>query len=258
MSSQTDTIPEKTSTLAWRLEPRTYIPAWLPALTSAGAVVAALAIGAVILALAGGDPIAAYAQIARSSFGGLDVFSDTLVKAIPLMLVGMACAIAFRMRLWNIGAEGQFFLGAWGASAVVLAPLLPPDTSGWIFIPTMMLAGMAAGALYALLPGFLKARFKVNEIISTLMLNYIAIAWNNFFSFAVWSEGGFQMSRTFPRSAWLPRLADFAGYVDAFSGLTTHLGLLFALIAAVLVWWVLNRSRWGYEIRLIGDNPRAA
>jgi general nucleoside transport system permease protein len=141
---------------------------------------------------------------------------------------------------------------------VVLAPLLPPETSGWLMIPTMMVAGMAAGALWAFVPGFLKARFKVNEIISTLMLNYIAIAWNDFFIFGVWSEGGFQMSRTFPRSAWLPRLTDFAAAVDAFSGLTTHLGLLFALIAAVLVWWVLQRSRWGYEIRLIGDNPRAA
>jgi general nucleoside transport system permease protein len=258
MTSQSEAAPKKAPAPAWRLVPRENVPRWLPAATSAGAVVVALLIGAVILALAGGDPIAAYAQIARSSFGGLDVFSDTIVKAIPLMLVGLACAIAFRMRLWNIGAEGQFFLGAWGASAVVLTPLLPPTTSGWIMIPAMMLAGMAAGALWGFIPGFLKARFKVNEIISTLMLNYIAIAWNDFFIFGVWSEGGFQMSPTFPRSAWLPRLTDFATYVDAFSGLTTHLGLLFALVAAVVVWWVLSRSRWGYEIRLIGDNPRAA
>jgi simple sugar transport system permease protein len=258
MSTQTDIAPKKPPALAWRVAPREHVPPWLPAATSAGAVVVALLIGAAVLALAGGDPIAAYAQIARSSFGGLDVFSDTLVKAIPLMLTGMACAVAFRMRLWNIGAEGQFFLGAWGASAVVLTPLLPPTTSGWIMIPAMMLAGMAAGALWAFVPGVLKARFKVNEIISTLMLNYIAIAWNDFFIFGVWSEGGFQMSPAFPRSAWLPRLTDFARYVDAFGGLTTHLGLLFALAAATLVWWVLERSRWGYEIRLIGDNPRAA
>jgi general nucleoside transport system permease protein len=258
MSTKTDMAGEVKPSLAWRLEPRTHVPAWLPALTSVGAVVVALLIGALILALAGGNPIAAYVQIARSSFGGVDVFSDTLVKAIPLMLVGLACTIAFRMRLWNIGAEGQFFLGAWGASAVVLTPLLPPATSRWLMIPTMMVAGMAAGALWGFIPGFLKARFKVNEIISTLMLNYIAIAWNDFFIFGVWSEGGFQMSPTFPRTAWLPRLTDFASSVRAFSGLTTHLGLLFALITAVLVWWLLQRSRWGYEIRLIGDNPRAA
>jgi general nucleoside transport system permease protein len=258
MSSQSKALPKKPFALAWSVTPREHVPGWLPAATSAGAVVVALLIGAVILAIAGGNPLAAYTQIARASFGSLGVFSDTLVKAIPLMLVGLACAVAFRMRLWNIGAEGQFFLGAWGASAVVLTPLLPPTTSAWIMIPAMLIAGMAAGALWAFIPGFLKARFSVNEIISTLMLNYIAIAWNDFFIFGVWSEGGFQQSATFPRSAWLPRLADFARSIRAFSGLTTHMGLLFALIAAVVVWALLKYSRWGYEIRLIGDNPRAA
>jgi simple sugar transport system permease protein len=258
MSSQSEALPKKTPALAWSITPREHMPVWLPAATSAGAVVVALLLGAIILAIVGGNPLAAYAQIARASFGSLGVFSDTLVKAIPLMLVGLACAVAFRMRLWNIGAEGQFFLGAWGASAVVLTPLLPPTTSGWIMIPAMLIAGMAAGALWAFIPGLLKARFSVNEIISTLMLNYIAVAWNDFFIFGVWSEGGFQMSATFPRSAWLPRLADFARSIRAFSGLTTHLGLLFALIAAVVVWVLLKYSRWGYEVRLIGDNPRAA
>src|SRR5689334_14914882 len=162
MSTQTNAIPKRSFPLVWSIAPRERVPGWLPVVTSAGAVVVALLIGAVILALAGGDPIAAYAQIARSAFGDLGVFSDTLVKAIPLMLVGLACAIAFRMRLWNIGAEGQFFLGAWGASAVVLTPLLPPETSAWIMIPAMMIAGMAAGALWGFIPGVLKARFKVN------------------------------------------------------------------------------------------------
>jgi simple sugar transport system permease protein len=172
--------------------------------------------------------------------------------------VGLACSIAFRMKLWNIGAEGQFFLGAFGASAVVLTPLLPPTTPAWIFIPAMMLAGMAAGALWGFIPGFLKARYNVNEIITTLMLNYIAVAWNNFFIFAVWSDAGFQMSRVFPKTAWLPRLTDFAAIWPPLGGLTTHLGLVFGLIAAAVVWFLIYRSRWGYEIRLIGDNPRAA
>jgi simple sugar transport system permease protein len=162
------------------------------------------------------------------------------------------------MRLWNIGAEGQFLLGAWGASAVVLFPLVPAGTPGIVLIPLMMVAGMLAGGLWGLIPGVLRARLGVNEIISTLMLNYIAIAWNDFFIFGVWSEGGFQQSAVFPRSAWLPRLTDYARLFRGFGGLTLHLGLLFALIAAVLVWLILNRSRWGYEIRLIGDNKRAA
>ena len=238
-----------------RLEP---VPAWMPPLISLGAVAAALVLGGVILALVGGNPFSTYAHIARASFGSLGVFSDTLVKATPLILVGLACSIAFRMRLWNIGAEGQFMIGAFGASAVVLAPLLPESTPRPLMLLAMIVAGTAAGALWGLIPGVLKARLNVNEIITTLMLNYIAISWNYFFIFAVWSEGGFEMSKVFPRNAWLPRLADYAGQMPLLRGLTTHLGLVFGILAAVLVWLVVYRSRWGYEIRLIGDNPRAA
>jgi ABC-type glucose/galactose transport system permease subunit len=90
------------------------------------------------------------------------------------------------------------------------------------------------------------------------MLNYIALALVNFFVFAVWSENGFQMSEVFPKNAWLPRLTDFGKEIPLFRGLTTHAGLIFALIAAAVVWYILYRSLWGYEIRLIGDNPRAA
>ncbi len=242
-----------------RLEPHLKEPPrWYPVAVSAGAILVALFFGGVLIAAAGGNPFRSYAHIARASFGSVGVFSDTIVKATPLILVGLACSIAFRMRLWNIGAEGQFFLGAFGASAVVLIPLLPEDASPWLFIPAMIVAGILTGALWGFIPGFLKARFQVNEIISTLMMNYIAVAWNNYFIFAVWSEGGFQMSRVFPHNAWLPRLTDYAEKFPVFKGLTTHLGLGIGLLAAVVVWFVLYRSRWGYEIRLIGDNPNAA
>jgi ABC-type uncharacterized transport system permease subunit len=241
------------------MEPRLEeMPRWMPPLVSVGAIVVALIFGSVVLVAVGGDPFRTYAHIARASFGSLGVFSDTLVKAAPLILVGLACTLAFRMRLWNIGAEGQFFVGAFGASAVVLTPLLPPETPGYVMIPAMMLAGFVAGALWGFVPGYLKAKLNVNEIITTLMMNYIAISWNNFFIFGVWSEGGFQMSHVFPRTAWLPRLADYARQMPLFRGLTIHLGLIFGLLAAVLVWFILYRSKWGYEIRLIGDNPQAA
>lgn len=242
-----------------RLEPRLQQPPrWYPAAISFGAIVVALIFGGVVILLAGGDPIRSYAHIARASFGNIGVISDTLVKATPLILVGLACSIAFRMKLWNIGAEGQFFLGAFGASMVVLLPVLPESAPRWLFIPVMMIFGIAAGALWGFVPGFLKARYNVNEIITTLMMNYIAVAWNNFFIFAVWSEGGFQMSRMFPRNAWLPRLADYAEKFKDLRGLTVHLGLIIAILVSILVWFILYRSRWGYEIRLIGDNPRAA
>lgn len=242
-----------------KIEPRVDDPPrWYSPMLSVIAVVIALLIGALVIWIAGGNPWAAYAHIARFSFGSVGVLSDTLVKATPLILVGLACSLAFRMKLWNIGAEGQFFLGAFGASLVVLLPVLPEDAPQWLFILTMILSGMLFGALWGFIPGFLKARYNVNEIISTLMMNYIAIEWNNYFIYAVWSEGGFQMSRMFQRNAWLPRLSDLSERMPFFRGLTTHMGLVFALVAAVVIWWILARSQWGYEIRLIGDNPRAA
>jgi general nucleoside transport system permease protein len=246
--------------LPWavHMERRLEVPRWLPVATTIGAVVVALLISGVILWIAGGDPFAIFIHIIGSSFGSLGVLSDTLVTATPLILTGLACALAFRMRLWNIGAEGQFLMGAWGASAVVLIPIVPPGTPSIITIPLMMVAGMLCGAAYGAIPGILKAVRGVNEIIVTLMLNYVAALWISYWVFGPWSEGGFQLTRQFPREAWLPRLSDFADQVPAFAGLTVHLGLLFGLVAAVLVRFLLFRSRRGYEIRLIGDSPRAA
>jgi general nucleoside transport system permease protein len=242
-----------------KIEPRVDDPPkWYSPMLSVVAVIFALLIGALVIWLGGGDPWAAYSHIAKYSFGSVGVLSDTMVKAIPLMLVGLACSVAFRMKLWNIGAEGQFFLGAFGASMVVLLPILPEEAPQWLFIITMIVFGMFFGALWGFIPGFLKARYNVNEIISTLMMNYIAIEWNNYFIYAVWSEGGFQMSRMFQRNAWLPRLSDLGTTFPFFRGLTTHFGLVLALIAAVILWWILAKSQWGYEIRLTGDNPRAA
>jgi simple sugar transport system permease protein len=241
-----------------RLEPRLTTPRWLSPALTIGAIAVALVISGAIIALVGGDPIASYLHILNASFGSVGVLSDTLVKATPLILTGLACALAFRMRLWNIGAEGQFLLGAWGASAVVLFPLVPAGTPGIILIPLMMVAGMVAGGLWGLIPGVLRARLGVNEIITTLMLNYIALAWIQFWVFGPWSQGGFQQTKPFPEAAWLPRLTDLADTVPAFGGLTVHLGLVFGLVAAGLLWLFLERSRFGYEIRLIGDSPRAA
>lgn len=241
-----------------QIEPRLETPRWLSPVVSLVAIVIALVIGAIILALVGGDPVRAYAHIAGSAFGSLGVFSDTLVKATPLILTGLACSIAFKMKLWNIGAEGQFLMGALGASVVILAEIVPEDASRIVTVSAMLIAGVIFGALWGFIPGWLKARLNVNEIITSLMLNYIALALLNYFIFGVWSEGGFQMSRTFQRSAWLPRLSDLADQFPIFRGLTTHFGLVFALVAAAIIWYILYRSLWGYEIRLIGDNPRAA
>jgi simple sugar transport system permease protein len=253
------TLTKRRSPLRIKIEPRLdEPPGWYPAAVSLGAIVVALILGGIVIAIAGGNPLASYIHIARASFGDVGVLSDTIVKATPIILTALACSIAFRMKLWNIGAEGQFIMGAWGASAIVLAPALPAEASRWLFLPIMAVAGMAAGAIWGYIPGYLKAKFNVNEIISTLMMNYIAISWVNFWVFAVWTEGGFQMSPKFTENAWLPRLSEYASSIPFFRGLTTHAGLILGIIAAVLLWFIVYRSRWGYEIRLIGDNPHAA
>ena len=234
------------------------VPKWMPAATSIFAVVAAFVIVGIILRLMGGEPFTVAKFFYEATFGSWATFSDTLVKATPLILVGLACTVAFTMRLWNIGAEGQFYMGAFFASLVVLIPIVPPESPRIIVILAMIVMGLIGGALWGFIPGFLKARFAVNEIITTLMLNYVAILWNNYWIFDKWSEGGFQMTPTFEKSAWLPKLSDLARQYSFFSGMTLHGGFIIALVATVIVWWILKKSKWGYEIKLIGDNKEAA
>lgn len=253
------------------------VPKWFPLATSFGSVIIAFIISGFVLKLIGGQPLVVAQFFFTATFGSWAVFSDTLVKATPLILIGLACTIAFKMKLWNIGAEGQFYIGAFFASLVVLIPLVPPDTPKVVVIGLMAVMGMIGGALWGFIPGYLKAKFQINEIISTLMLNYVAILWNNFWIFDRWSDAGFQMTPTFPKNAWLGRLTDFARPYQEFiesggglaeflksigleriSGMTLHSGVFFALTAVVVVWWLLSQSRWGYEITLTGDNPHAA
>lgn len=241
----------------FRFERRLEQPRWLVIASPFILVVAALLVGAVLLRVAGANPWVVYRRMATVAFGDAYGWSDTTIKATPLILAGLGVSIAFRMKLWNIGAEGQLFLGAFSASGVALQ-WLPAETPQPVMLLAMALAGFLGGALWGMIPGLLKARLNVNEIITTLMLNYVAIFWNNFFIYGPWSERGFGLTPQFPRSAWLPRLTEYGDTFPALRGLTAHLGIGMALLLAVLFWIVWQRSKWGFEIRIIGDNPRAA
>jgi simple sugar transport system permease protein len=148
-------------------------------------------------------------------------------------------ALGFKAGLFNIGAEGQFFMGALGASAMILTGIVNASWSTPLAILACGVAGIAAGAVWGAIPGFLKAKMGVNEIIGTLMMNYIAVYLVNFFVFAVWSDKGFQMSPVFPRNTWLPRLSDYVAQVPEFRGLTTHFGLGLGLIAVGVGWFIV-------------------
>ena len=265
-----------------RVESRLDIPNWVGLVSSIIGVLLSLFVGGFVLKAAGAtDPIATYKEIFKEGFGtfadwqaglralftntdcpkGLLCFgplSDTLVKASPILLTTLACIIAFRMRLWNIGADGQMFMGAWAATGIAVF-ILPSDTNRWVMLTVMALAGISAGVLYGGIPGFLKARLNINEIITTLMLNYVAYKWLEFFVVVgPWSIGNFESTGRFPAPATWPRLTELAAKIPITSGLTAHPGIFLGIIAAILLAWILFRSRWGYEIRVIGNNPKAA
>ncbi len=239
------------------LEPRLASSRWLGALQPVLALGLGLALGAAVLALAGVAPLQAYGHMAVAAFGSVHALSDTAVKATPILLTALAALVAFRVGLWNIGGEGQLLLGAWAATGVALH-VLPPHAPALVMLPALLAAGALAGALWAGLCGWLRARLGVSEIISTLLLTYVAARWNAYWVFGPWSEGGFPLTPRFPDAAWLPRLSDAASHAPALAGLTLHLGLLLAVAAAAGVYVLLERTRWGFRIRVMGDNPRAA
>jgi general nucleoside transport system permease protein len=225
---------------------------------SCASVGLALLLGALLLVAAGVDPIAALRAIFSASiFGGPYALSDTSVKATPLLLCGLGCAVAFRARLWNVGAEGQLLLGAWAATGVA-SFWLPPGVPRPIMLALMALAAIVAGGLWGAIVGALRAYLNVNEIISSLMLVYVAQKLLNYFIFGPWSERGFPLTPPFPASAHLPRLSDLAERFPSLAGLTVHLGLVVGLLLCVALHLALKRSVWGFELRILGDSPRAA
>ena len=240
-----------------RLERRLEQPRWLALLSPLILIVVALLLGALLLAFIGTNPWTVYRRMAMTAFGDAYGWSDTTIKATPLILAGLGVALAFRMRLWNIGAEGQLFLGAFMATGVALH-WLPPETPQPVMLTAMAVAGFLGGALWGAIPGLLKAKLNVNEIITTLMLNYVAIFWNNYFVYGPWSERGFGLTPQYPRSAWMPRLTDFGSTVPFFRGLTAHLGIVLGIVLALLFWFIWRQTKWGFALRVIGDNPNAA
>jgi simple sugar transport system permease protein len=255
--SSTPASIAKAPPLRLRIERAAEQPRWLVWVAPFILVLVALVVGAGLLALTGARPWTVYQSMARLAYGSAFGWSDTTIKATPIILAALGVSIAFRMRLWNIGAEGQLFLGAFMATGVALH-WLPADTPTPLMLLAMGLAGFAGGAIWGVIPGLLKAKLNVNEIITTLMLNYVAIYWNNFFIYGPWSERGFGLTPQFPRTAWLPRFTDYAAEIPALRGITAHLGIFLAVLIALILAVVWSRTRWGFEVTVVGDNPRAA
>ena len=222
--------------------------------------VASLAIAAIlagiVLAASGHDPLATYQQIYEASFTSTGALTATFIYATPLLFTGLCVALAFRMRVWNIGGEGQLYMGAVGAAGVGLA------LGGWpqpLLIAMMMVGGAVAGTLWAMIPGLLRAYLHTNEILTSLMLNYVAgllMYYLIYDSASFWRDTTSASALVFPQGKYLLPAADWPGIV--IGSFTLPFGFVAGIVLAVLLLALIRFTRFGFEMRVMGDSPAAA
>ncbi|WP_461210263.1 ABC transporter permease [Desulfocurvus sp. DL9XJH121] len=223
-------------------------PGWGSCLVFPAALVLSMGLSCLLLAVQGKPPLAAMGLIFSGAFGAGHAVVDTLLKSVPIFLCSLGVAVAFRMQVWNIGAEGQFALGAVGAT---WAALTFPDLPAWALLPLMFAAAAVLGAVWAMIPAWLKLRLSINEIITTLMFNYIGILILEYLVYGPWkdpSSFGFPMTKPFSPAALVP----------AFPGTRLHWGLAVCALCALGLWVFLNRTRLGFELKASGESLDAA
>jgi len=217
------------------------------------ALVIALLLGALMMLALGANPITGYRALLEGAFGGSYALSSTAIQAVPLLLVGVGICIAFRANVFNIGGEGQIAMGGLLSAATALAL---PDLPGFILMPLVLLAGALGGAIWGAIPGFFKAQYNVNEILSTIMLNLVAVQVMNYMLAGPMvdqspsSVGGLiPETKVLPESAQLPILV---------TGTQLHLGVPIAVLVAIGVYVLLWRTSFGFQIRSVGLSRRAS
>lgn len=238
-----------------RFERRLSTPAWLRVAIPLGALVVALVLVSILLVSTGHNPISIYRQMIDAAITSPGGFSATLLDATPLLLTGLCAGMAFRMRVYNIGGEGQLYLGAAGASGVGLWLAHEPAP---LVVIAMIVAGMVAGAVWAAIPGLLRAFLDTNEILTSLMLNYVAglgIYYLVFNSRSYWRDLSspsalvFPQGKTLSSSGWWPALH--------LGGVVVPFGFFLGIGLAVVLMVALRSSRYGFQLRVIGGSPRA-
>ncbi|MGB3331025.1 MAG: ABC transporter permease, partial [Thermomicrobiales bacterium] len=219
-------------------------------LTSAAAIIAAMLVGAVVISFAGSDPLQAYKGLLVGSLGSKRAIGETLVYASPLILGGLAFAIAAKAGLFNIGIEGQLVMGGFAAAIVGAWGL---DLPAILYLPLCLLAAIIAGGIWGMIPGFLRAKTGAHEVISTIMLNYLAFRLITYLI----QKGG----------SWLPvnpalqatdKVAPAARLPKIIDGTRVHAGILIAVGCAILLWFVLAKTSFGYKVRTVGLSRGAA
>jgi len=226
---------------------------FIDALLPVFATLAALLVGAIMLSILGVNPLVAYRALIDGAFGSQNAFAETLVRATPLLLIGVGICIAYRGNVINIGGEGQMIVGA---LVGVWVGLTITNVPGWFNVILGMLSGALAGAIWGGIPGVLKAYFNVNEILSTVMMNAIAVQFKNFFlTGPLIDPSQAEIASQIPQTA---RLDELFRLPRLWNPTRLHLGSVIAVILAILVYILLWRTTTGYRIRAVGQNPSAS
>jgi simple sugar transport system permease protein len=229
-----------------RVERRLETPRIFYVIIPLTSIVASLFFVGILLLAINVDPVKAYGVMLSRAFGTKFGLTELFVKSAPIILTGLAVSVPFRAGLWNIGAEGQLYMGAFAASWIALSLSIPPAV-----LPLMVLFSILAGMAWAFVPGILRAKFNLNEIISTLLLNYVAIYWVEYLVYGPMRGKevyNFPYSDLFPDYAILPR----------FFGTRFHVGILISLLLAIAIYLLVKKTSFGFQIKVVGSNPKAA
>ena len=210
------------------------------------AVALALLTSGLFIMFLGHNPIDVYISMIEGSFGTLYRFRETVVKTVPLVITSLGILIAFKMKFWNIGAEGQIYMGAFLGSFFALKF---PNAPKGLLIPIMILAGIVGGGLYGLIPAFFKGKYDTNETLFTLMLNYIAIKWVTYLQYGPWKD---------PSANGFPKIANFSDNATLPKLLGINIGWVIAIILVILVHIFIHNTKKGYEIEVIGESENTA
>ncbi|MBO6825592.1 MAG: ABC transporter permease [Sneathiella sp.] len=232
-----------------QLEPRQHTPLWMTVSAPIIAVTIVLILSGGLIMWAGAPLFESYVALFVGAFGSKFAIAETLVRATPLILTGLAAAVAFRAKLWNIGGEGQLYAGALAVTYFGTGLIeLPP----YLMIPFLFIVGATAGGLLLLFPALLKTRLKVDEVVTTLLLNFVILLFANYLLFGPWKD---PMAMGWPQGA--PVLEE--GILPNLLAKTRlHAGLIISVVMAVVIWLVMSKTKWGLEIRAVGHNPEAA
>ena len=235
------------------------------------AVAAAFLIGGIIILMIGDNPLTTFQLLVENSFGSVKGVTETLFYATPLIFTGLAVAVAFRCGLLNIGAEGQLYVAAFATAWVGIkfgGPFInflgQPDDWSWISLPAILLVPLCmataiiVGGFWGAIPGFLKAKFGSHEVINTIMLNFVAIALVSYLTQYHFKMAADPILETAPigEAARIPQLNQFLPFIP--DDVKLNLAFLIALLMCVLVYIFLWKTKWGYELRAVGENPSAA